>query len=381
MGVRDKKKLLTGIETKFYKLSDFRNKIIVIDSMWIIHKLVRNIVSKEGDKIDKNGYNINEIHVLFNLAVNLLRFGIRPIFVFDGKPQKEKKQKTNTKKVKTSNKKCYKPLRRNIKIAIKLLKSMGINVIEHNDYEADPICAKISLMYDDVVGVITDDFDILLQGAKNIINIQNIYSCYISITNKDDVINNVSNLIGKKIDEFNLIDLCVLLGNDYIERIKIKNRELKFDDITKLFIENNMNLNEIIEKHVNNKSYLSRIKFSQKNYYINYNNFETIKRNINYLTFSNENIKDPIVNFITCCKISEMEYGEFNKICNYFMDEKRILFYKNFIKDMKYIIEKKHFEPYEMFRYPISSIFAPYENRDDSNNVDIDVDTKTSWRF
>lgn len=377
MGVRDKKKLLTGIETKFYKLSDFRNKIIVIDSMWIIHKLVRNIVSKEGDKIDKNGYNINEIHVLFNLAINLLRFGIRPIFVFDGKPQKEKKHKTITKKIKTDDKKCYKPLRRNIKIAIRLLKSMGINVIEHNEYEADPICAKISLMYDDVVGVITDDFDILLQGAENIINIQNIYSCHISITNKNDVINNVGNLFGIKFNKFNLIDLCVLLGNDYIERIKIKNRELKFDDVVKLFIDNNMNLNKIIEKHINNKSYISKIRYSQKNYYINYNNFETIRNNINYLTFSNDNVKDPIKNFITSCKIGEIENTEFNKICNYFMDEKRILFYKKFIKDMKYIIEKKCFKPYEMFRYPITLIFAPYVNKDDSHNVDV----KRSWRI
>lgn len=387
MGVSEKKKMMEGVKTHKHKLSQFRNKKIVIDSLSIIHKMMRYMIVKDINYIDNCGQNINELHIVLSLAINFLRFGITPIFVFDGKPNDhrkiviEKRKKKydkmiDDKDIKKNTKKIYKPSRRKINWCINLLKSIGITVIENDNLEADPICAKLCMDDHNVIGVVSNDIDILLMGAKSLITIQNLNSCEIEMITKYDFIENFNKIFDSKVgsDNYlrmnNIIEICVLLGNDYCNRIKINSRYGKFDEILLLYKLNNCSLYEVMKMTSINRIQKHNMIYSYYNYHLN--DFD-IECDIDDIII----MRNQILLYDYDTSINHFDYDEFRKIAKYFISEYRINFYDGFFRDMKKFINRGRYENYEMKKYPIDVIFDSYDSIKSKINIS---DTFDRWK-
>lgn len=384
MGVEEKKKLLEGVVYHRHKLSQFRNKKVVIDSLSVIHRMMRTMINKDINYIDTCGQNINELHIVLSLATNFLRFGITPIFVFDGKIQNTKKfiMKKKNKKydkikelisvtddkddLKKLKKQCYKPSRRKINWCMDLLTSIGVMVVKDDILEADPICAKLCMDDENVIGVVSNDIDILLMGAKSLLKISNIYSYEIEMLSKFDFIENLNRVFNNKVgcDQYltqyltmnNIIEICVLLGNDFVGRLKIDGKYIKFDQVLKLYKDNRYDMREIIKRYVNNNVQKDKMIYSYYNYHLN--NFNMDCDDIEIINIRNRILE---MNFDTT--IGCFDFHEFTRIAKYFMSEFRIKFYNMFFCDMKKFIDKGKYEHCEMKKYPVEVIFDSYTSK------------------
>jgi flap endonuclease-1 len=423
MGIEERNKLINGSTYTRHKLSEFRNKKIVIDSLSIIHKYMRDMISDNINIIDSAGENINEIHIVFSLTLNFLRFGITPIFVFDGKPNIHKKETLIKRKLIFDKKKeeldfcvdkyeklklerqCYKPSRKKINWSIKFLKSIGIQVIEHEKFEADPICAKLSIDDEDVIGILSNDIDILLLGGNSLIKMQKLNSFQIDMFNKGDFISIVNKNFSKAtfdnklLDMNNIIEICTLLGNDYVNRFKINKRHLKFHEILNLYKNNDYKLTNIIDKLIDKSIDKSIYKSIDKPIYKSidklickddYDSLQKDKIMFSYYYFhiNNFNISCEIDEInslrneilqINCHNIlADIDYTTFKKIAKYFMSDHRIYFYYNFFRDMKKIIIKGSYGYYQMETYNIKSIFDSYNSTVDTGKIH-SLDKFTRW--
>lgn len=164
-------------------IGSFKRKIVIVDAMNRIYKQTIGLLQQnEGD---------TNLHVesIFRFAVGLIKFGMLPIFVFDGKSPKEKSgtitKRTNDKKKflskcdeiedKSSNeyiknyKKSYTLSRAKISECKKVLDLLGICYV-NSPAEADQQCAALSLyLRTSTAGVISDDLDVLMYGADKLL--------------------------------------------------------------------------------------------------------------------------------------------------------------------------------------------------------------------
>jgi flap endonuclease-1 len=200
----------------------------------------------------------NHIDGMFFMVNKFKKFDIKPIFIFDGKPPTEKmntilcrrdtkyklferilelRSQLSTIEI-TSEK--YVEIQEEIQqiekrivfVNIDIIKStkqlldfMGIPYIEANA-EAEHICSKLSQM-NIVDAVVSEDMDTIACGTNIVIR---------NFSNRDD---NVDVYYLKNIlDDMNLtytsfLDMCILLGNDYIQRIRGYNPADIYTDVIK----------------------------------------------------------------------------------------------------------------------------------------------------
>jgi flap endonuclease-1 len=100
MGITGFSKFFSEILVK-KDISELKNKIVIIDTVYILYKYCIAIRNSGKDYVNKNGNLSSHLIALFNLATFLLKNKITPIFVFDGKTpeikntqyKKEKKEK------------------------------------------------------------------------------------------------------------------------------------------------------------------------------------------------------------------------------------------------------------------------------------------------
>ena len=225
---------------KSLPLKTYTGQIFSLDASLSMYQfLISTQQIKSGFSIsdlrDSEGNLTGHLLGIFNRTIMLMENGIRPVWVFDGKPPEAKKNvlkkrkeiKENAEKEKSEAKdegdmeKALKFANQTIKIdnkmvddAKKLIKLLGIPVIEAPS-EAEATC---SIMAKDKICycACTEDMDTLCFGCPILIR---------DLSNKDDnVIQIELDLVLKglnlNMDEF--IDLCILCGCDYsslIERI------------------------------------------------------------------------------------------------------------------------------------------------------------------
>tara|TARA_Y100000590_G_scaffold55136_1_gene57708 strand:+ start:5443 stop:6438 length:996 start_codon:yes stop_codon:yes gene_type:complete len=250
----------------------------------------------------------------------LLRWGITPIYVFDGAPPKEKTTeiqqrvakknsiKSKIEELNNSIDKLEESKKKNVYIEIAKLKKkliyvkpeyivnlkyfldlLNIKYIQ-SEGEADSLCSKLN--QNDVVDmVMSDDMDLLTSGTKILLrdycnSNNNVY--------KYDV-----NLIYEKLG-FNYdmwVDFCILCGCDYSKRIKGLGPNSIFKNIKEL-----KNIENIIEAYVGeNKKYSIVPKLfnyeKSRELFKNCNHYKTEYDNINVIVdplFGNQidNIKN-----------------------------------------------------------------------------------------
>jgi 5'-3' exonuclease len=285
--------------------------------------------SKNKEVLTLQGQNISHIHGLINSLTYYLKHGVTPIFIFDGKSPDIKKNKIeerrhvlkqNLKKLKeleiikndiNSNikkhnnkdisddidlfnlteqnekmtivqeeyKKIYKKsiiLKDYFVIDwIQILELLGLPVLKANE-EADPLCAFMSNIHNNIYGVISDDSDMLVFGAKRLM--RKSVNQQFTIIELSKLINEINILLladttylennNKKIlfNHDNLIDFSLLLGTDY-GSFKLKKEFTDTFDLLKYYMLNGIDSlinTEDKEKFNEIKQYYKNVDFDKK---------------------------------------------------------------------------------------------------------------------
>jgi flap endonuclease-1 len=176
-------------------LSDLSDSVVAIDTNYYIYK-----------------YTISTDDFIKKFAsqyLHLTSFGIKPLYVFDGKPPSEK-QRVIDKRKKVNLKKNIEITNSSIKTLKKFFKEYDIPYLECIS-EADFICSQLS-RHDVISGCISDDMDFLTLGCKNLYREYYQYS--------DEVVEYSLDEILKVFTSEQLIDISIFLGCDYCDRVQ-----------------------------------------------------------------------------------------------------------------------------------------------------------------
>jgi flap endonuclease-1 len=209
-------------------------KTIAIDISILVYKLVIAIRNTGNDLLNKDGEIVSHIIGLYNKALTFLELGIRPIFVFDGKPpdikqtiiknRKETRKRAQEKmdqaendedKIKYFKRTVHIP-KQQMEDCKQLLNLMGLPVVQAPQ-EADSQCAYLAKS-GIVWAVLTEDMDILTFGSPRIIR-------NFGTKNKPTTEIELDKILKKyNIDHKQFVDLCILFGCDYCPNIKGMNQ-------------------------------------------------------------------------------------------------------------------------------------------------------------
>jgi len=214
-------------------LYTMKDKTVAIDTSIFLYKSLMNVRSKGDYLRNKDGKVVSHIQGLYYKANQYLSFGITPIFIFDGKPPREKSDclKERNKKVEeckakienTDNPEEKKALEKGT-IRIKkeyiddlkhLFSLMGISYI-HPDGEAEAYASELCRIgYVDAV--ITEDMDTLSYGCPQLLR-----GCIDKSIKRPEVVTSFN--FQKILEDFKMnhdqfIDMCILCGCDYCPTI------------------------------------------------------------------------------------------------------------------------------------------------------------------
>jgi flap endonuclease-1 len=197
MGVKGLSKLIkenqpNAIQTR--SLSELRDSVIAVDTNYYIYKYT----------ISTDDY----IKKFASQYLHLVSFGIKPLYVFDGKPPSEK-QKVIDKRKKVNIKKNIEVNNSKIKTLKNYFKENNIPYLECLA-EADFICSQLSRR-DIIRGCISDDMDFLTLGCKYLYREYYQYSDKIVEYSLDEIL--------KDITQEQLVDISIFLGCDYCDRV------------------------------------------------------------------------------------------------------------------------------------------------------------------
>jgi flap endonuclease-1 len=270
MGVRDLNYLIKRYNRSSIKeltLYDLKNKTLAIDLQLYLYKAL--IQNKDP---------VEEIH---KQILHFERYKIKPIYVFDGKPPKEKidelqkraykrsrsleviqylesvyLQKISNDELEIKNlvlnkidelKKNSMTIDRKTKQAIKYLCNiMGVSYIDNMDMEAD---RAIGILYKDgtIDGCISEDNDMLVYGCEHLYRFYKTNSSHILEYNLVEIKKDLN------VSDTEFVDLCILCGSDYYKNIKFKSY-LKNSVVAYYLIKKYKNIENLVES----KEYLPK---------------------------------------------------------------------------------------------------------------------------
>ena len=315
MGINSFSKFFSEI-LKNKNISELKNKIVIVDTIYIIYKYCIAIRNTGKDYTNKDGNLSSHLLAIFNIATFLLKNKITPIFVFDGKTPEIKKNTTNERKkkkmkaineinnnenvdnieyIKNFKKSFYLEDIHYIECQL-LLNALGVTYINSPE-EADSQCAVLSHIDEKTFGgIISEDSDILVFGGKKLIKNFNIKNKTYDEYDLDEIINfmiekanNVRNLYGmdliNSLSHKDFITYCILLGNDYIDCPKY----LKYDKIFENLVISDFQIETFINNIKNNVYSKMNIIFNTDEYFTNY----LIKFNEVYNYYISAKVYDP----------------------------------------------------------------------------------------
>ncbi|KAI3445498.1 hypothetical protein Pfo_002163 [Paulownia fortunei] len=240
MGIKGLTKLLADNAPKAMKEQKFESyfgrKIAIDASMSIYQFLI--VVGRSGTEMLTNeaGEVTSHLQGMFTRTIRLLEAGIKPVYVFDGKPPDLKKQELakrfskradatedlndaletgNKEDIEKFSKRTVKVTKQHNEDCKKLLRLMGVPVIEAPS-EAEAQCAALCKT-GKVYAVASEDMDSLTFGAPRFLrHLMDPSSKKIPVMEFE---------VSKVLEELNLtmdqfIDLCILSGCDYCDSIR-----------------------------------------------------------------------------------------------------------------------------------------------------------------
>jgi len=228
------------IEGKPITIEQLSGKRIAIDSFNWLYQFLSIIRGADGQPLmDSRGRVTSHLSGLFYRTINLLEAGVKPIYVFDGKPPEFKHAETARRREvrETAREKWQAALAAGemaeakkqaarsttltdemLEDARVLLSAMGVPVIQAPS-EGEALCAQMAAD-GDVWAVASQDFDTLLFGAPRLIRNLSIYGRrkyrkqgWVMVN--PEIIELEAALKGLGIDRNQLIILGMLVGTDY----------------------------------------------------------------------------------------------------------------------------------------------------------------------
>jgi flap endonuclease-1 len=241
MGVRDLNYLIKRYSTNSIKertLYDLRNKRIAIDLQLYLYKALIQ--------------NKDPVEEIFKQIIHLDRFKIMPVYIFEGRPPKEKMAELHKRAIRKSRsmevihylesvylkdepndlveddrkvsilskinelKKNCLSIDKKLKQTIKhLCMVMGVQYVDNPYMEADK---TIGLLYQQkqIDGVISEDNDMLVYGCDHLYRFYKTNSSHILEYNLTEIKKDLN------LNDSEFTDLCILCGSDYYKNIKFK---------------------------------------------------------------------------------------------------------------------------------------------------------------
>lgn len=352
MGIKNLNFLIEKYSSKGIKkthLSTYFGKTIAIDANIYMYKYLY------GKSNHLNGF--------FFQINKLKKYNITPIYVFDGKSSEDKlntieKRKCTRQKLKVqvyelktqlnnmlkenigNNSEKIK-LMNDISLRISKLENRIINVVPDNYDKLKTLLDLMSIKYIDAPGeaehycslltkmnyvdaVMSEDMDNLACGCKILIKKFSNREDYVYEYNLENILSN----LGLNHDEF--IDMCILCGNDYINRLK----SLQIDNIY-LLIKNNKRIENLLEKNliIPNSNFIYQISrniYNLKGVYLDNEILSNLKKN-----------KDPEIDKL---KLFILDYTDIDKNVFEFRINKMFkiknfqnIEFKNTCKENKYL--------------------------------------------
>ena len=228
------------IPRKEIKLSDLKGKTLAIDAFNTLYQFLTTIRQPDGTPLmDKAGNITSHLSGLFYRNINLLREGIKPVYIFDGiPPELKQKEIENRREAKRVAEEKYKEAKvkediqgmkkysgRFVKItdeiiqqSKELLEALGIPVIQApSEGEAE---AAVLARAEKVWAAASQDYDAILYGAPYLV--RNLTSArrkkmpsglYLDIN--PELIEFQAVVRELEIDKDQLICLAILVGTDY----------------------------------------------------------------------------------------------------------------------------------------------------------------------
>jgi len=233
-------KARTAIEERDFAY--FKDMRIAIDTSLVVYKIAISGRDNGMDMVNKNGQLTSHLNGIFYRIMQMVENGITPIFVFDGKAPdlknaeaerrkglKEKAlEKMNAIDDKTSDEyikyfqQTFSPTKEDYAELKIMLDLMGIPYIQAPG-EADVVLAWLGSRYATngetlIDGVCSDDSDMLVHGARYLF--KDMFSAMKRNPKKASVISLEKILEIMNVDMNQFIDMCVLMGCDFSDRIK-----------------------------------------------------------------------------------------------------------------------------------------------------------------
>ncbi len=222
-------------------LDELRGKIIAIDAYNALYQFLANIRQPDGTPLmDSRGNITSHLSGLLYRTINLLEYGIKPVYVFDGKPPEIKdlellrrmklKEEALRKYEKALKEGDYEAARKYaqracrltsdmVKDAQQLLDLLGIPWVQApSEGEAQ---AAYMAMKGDVWAAASQDYDALLFGAPRLVRNLTITgrrklprkNVFVEV--KPEIIELEEVLGTLKISREQLVDIAILIGTDY----------------------------------------------------------------------------------------------------------------------------------------------------------------------
>lgn len=226
------------------ELKSLAGRIMGFDSYNVLYQFISIIRSADGAPLmDSHGNITSHLAGLLYRTINLMEIGIKPVFVFDGKPHKLKtltleernkirtdaQEKYETAKAAGKHEEARKFAQQASRLtdemladAKKLIEFMGLPIVQATG-EGE---AQLAGMIADgtIYGAVSQDYDSLLFGAKRAFRNITITgkrklpgkNVYIDI--KPEMIDLDKNLSALQIDRKKLVWLGILIGTDFNEK-------------------------------------------------------------------------------------------------------------------------------------------------------------------
>ncbi|KAK9695824.1 XPG I-region [Popillia japonica] len=239
MGILNLAKLLADYAPQAIKENEIKNyfgRKIALDASMCLYQFLIAVRSEGKQLTDANGETTSHLMGVFYRTIRLVENGIKPVYVFDGKPpdmksgelnkrmeKREEAQKSLEKateagdeaEIEKFNRRLVKVTKHHAEEARQLLTLMGIPYIDA-PCEAEAQCAAM-VKAGKVYATATEDMDALTFGT-NILLRHLTYSEARKMPVQEIHLDLVLNGLDVSRKEF--IDLCILLGCDYTDSIK-----------------------------------------------------------------------------------------------------------------------------------------------------------------
>ncbi|WP_297217239.1 flap endonuclease-1 [Thermoplasma sp.] len=225
-------------------LKDQANQIFSIDTYNILYQLLSNVRQFDGMPLmDSHGNVTSHLYGIFYRTVNLIENKIKPVYVFDGKPSPLKNRTLSERqlmkeKAKVELEEAIERGEENLRqyysrinyitpqIVDDTKKLLGYMGIPYVDAPSEGEAQASYMTKKNVDGVISQDYDCLLFGAKKILRNFAIYgrrkvprkNVYRTIYPEYILLDET--LTVNQINHDQLIDIGILVGTDFNEGIK-----------------------------------------------------------------------------------------------------------------------------------------------------------------